>query len=63
MSSPDNRKQQAAVIRAAKALSNRQQETLRREPNHSTRTDVKLDKALTIGVISGLTVEQFNALK
>jgi len=51
-----------AVDRANVSVSRRQQDSQRRESHHLS-TDVKLDKALTIGVISGLTVEQFNALK
>jgi RecA/RadA recombinase len=54
--------QQHAVDRANASVSRRQQDSQRRE-SHRLSTDVKLDKALTIGVISGLTVEQFNALK
>ena len=53
---------QYAVDRANVAVSRRQQDSQRRE-SHRLSTDVRLDKALTIGVISGLTVEQFNALK
>jgi hypothetical protein len=51
-----------AVDRANASASRRQQDSQRRE-SHRLSTDVRLEKALTIGVISGLTVEQFNALK